>query len=284
MPIKPDAVGIESDPFERSWDSTDCLLYALGVGAGTEELAFTTENSTGVEQQAVPTMGVILGGGAESVLQQLGTFDWRGLFHGAQALHLHRPLPVSGRLRGVTRIAAIYDKTSAAVVVLQTDTADAATADPLFTSRTSIFLRGEGGWGGDRGPSTPRDSGLDREPDTAVTYRTSETQALLYRLSGDRNPMHSDPAFARQAGFDRPILHGLCTFGFTGRALIHAVCDGDPTRFRSIEGRFSAPVYPGDELTIRIWRADNGAAFQTTTGASNVVIDAGRFELADTGI
>ena len=136
MPIKPDAVGAESEPFELSWDSKACLLYALGVGAGSEELAFTTESSQGVEQQAVPTMGLILGGGAESVLQQLGTFDWRSLLHGAQSLELHQPLPVAGQLRGITRIAAIHDKGSAAVV--KTQITDALTGKALFTSRSSL--------------------------------------------------------------------------------------------------------------------------------------------------
>ena len=164
-------------------------------------------------------------------------------------------------------------------MILETQTTDTPTGKPLFTSRTSIFLRGEGGWGGDRGPSTRKDPGLDQPADAEVTYRTSPDQALLYRLNGDRNPMHSDPAFARQAGFDRPILHGLCTFGFTARALVQAVCDGDPARFGTIEGRFSAPVYPGDDLTVQIWRSVNGANFRTSTEEGNTVIDAGRFEL-----
>ena len=276
MPIDPGAVGAESEPFERSWDSTTSLLYALGVGAGADDLAFTTENSEGIEQRALPTMAVVLSGGSGSVLDRLGPFDWAGLVHGSQAVELHRPLPVAGRLRGVTRISGIYDKGAAAVVVLDTEVFDADRDERLFTTTSSLFIRGAGGWGGDRGPSAPRNPAPDRDADHTVTYRTSRDQALLYRLSGDRNPLHSDPAFAYRAGFERPVLHGLCTYGFTGRALLHALCDGDPVRFRFMGGRFSAPVYPSDELTVRIWVGDRAAAFQTLRNGGEVVIDGGQ--------
>ena len=117
-------------------------------------------------------------------------------------------------------------------------------------TRSSLFIRGEGGWGGERGPSGPQNVPPDRDPDHVVTYQTSPDQALLYRLNGDRNPLHSDPSFAAMGGFDRPILHGLCTYGFTGRALLHTLCGSDPARFEHIEGRFASPVLPGDELTV----------------------------------
>ncbi|MFD0664257.1 MaoC family dehydratase [Thermocatellispora tengchongensis] len=139
---------------------------------------------------------------------------------------------------------------------------DAATGDPMITSRSSVFIRGEGGWGGDRGPRTTWEE-PDRAPDHKLTYETRPEQALIYRLSGDRNPLHSDPAFAARAGFDRPILHGLCTYGVTGRALLHALTDGDPSRFRSMSGRFTTPVFPGESLTINIWVDDRTARFQT---------------------
>lgn len=277
MPIDPGAVGAESEPLERSWDSTTSLLYALGVGAGVDELSFTTENSEAIEQQAVPTMAVVLTGGIDSVLDRLGPFDWAGLVHGSQAVELHRPLPVEGCLRGVTRITGIHDKGSAAVVVLSTGASDAVTGDRLFTTTSTLFIRGEGGWGGDRGPSARPDPPPERAPDHSVTYSTSRDQALLYRLSGDRNRLHSDPAFARRAGFERPILHGLCTYGFTARALVHTACAGDPSRFRRMEGRFSAPVYPGDELRVRVWIEDREAVFQTLRGEDQVVIDGGAF-------
>ena len=126
---------------------------------------------------------------------------------------------------------------------------------PLYTNLSSAFIRGEGGWGGDRGPSGPQNVPPDRAPDQEVTYQTSPDQALIYRLSGDRNPLHSDPSFAAMGGFDRPILHGLCCYGFTGRALLHSLCDSDAWRFQHIEGRFASPVLPGEALT---WRCGHG--------------------------
>ena len=125
--------------------------------------------------------------------------------------------------------------------------------EPLFTTRSSAFIRGEGGWGGDRGPVGAVNVPPERAPDHEVTYQTRPTRRSLYRLSGDRNPLHSDPEFAAMAGFDRPILHGLCTYGFTGRALLHALCGGDPAPFRSMEGRFSSPVFPGDGAHRAMW-------------------------------
>ena len=151
---------------------------------------------------------------------------------------------------------------------------DAATGEPLVTTRGSIFIRGEGGFGGGRGP------GQDWEmpsgaPDEQVTYQTRPDQALLYRLTGDRNPLHSDPKFAARGGFARPILHGMCTYGYTGRALLHAVSDSEPARFGSMEGRFTRPVIPGDELTISIW-AHGGTAYFRTTSNGAPVLDRGR--------
>ncbi|HET6811472.1 MAG TPA: MaoC/PaaZ C-terminal domain-containing protein [Acidimicrobiales bacterium] len=280
MPINPDAVGSESEPGEHSWTSKDCLLYAVGVGAGTEELAFTTENSQNVTHQVLPTFAVIVGMAATSsggAFTRIGSFNPAMLVHGEQGIFLEGPIPTEGTVRTVTSITGIYDKGSAAVVALESRSVDAATGRPLFRNTSSLFIRGEGGFGGDRGPSGPRAAIPERPPDETVTYRTSPDQALVYRLSGDRNPLHSDPTFAAMAGFDRPILHGLCTYGFTGRALLHALCGSDPARFGSMEGRFSKPTYPGDELTVSMWRDGDGALFRTETQRGEVVIDGGRF-------
>lgn len=286
MPINPDAVGTTSEPGERSWDSKDALLYALGVGAGATdptgfELEFTTENSIGIDQKVLPTMAVLLGGGGGGGgLSAIGQFDWAMLVHGEQGITLHQPLPVSGTARSVGKVAAIYDKGSGAVVVLESESVDAATGQPLFSSRSSLFIRGEGGFGGDRGPSGPRNQPPDKPADEIVTYETRPDQALLYRLNGDRNPLHSDPKFGELAGFPKPILHGLCTYGFTGRALLHALCGSDPARFGGMDARFSKPVFPGDELTISMWLDDEGAIFRTETQRGEVVIDSGRFTFA----
>ena len=140
-----------------------------------------------------------------------------------------------------------------------------------------MFIRGEGGWGGDRGPSGSRNTPPERAPDHSLSYRTRADQALIYRLSGDRNPLHSDPKFAEMAGFDRPILHGMCTYGFTGRALLHTLCGSDPARFRSMEGRFASPVFPGEELTIEMWVvADGECTFHTRGEDGRVVLAGGR--------
>jgi acyl dehydratase len=276
MPLNLDAVGSVSDPVTISWTSKDALLYAVGVGAGTGELAFTTENSDGVTQQVLPTFPVVAGSASRagsSLTSRLGSYDPAMLVHGAQAVSVHRPLPADGSAELRNQIVAIYDKGKAAVVV--TEAVAETEGEPLYTTRSSLFIRGEGGWGGDRGPSGPQNEPPDRAPDHEVTYRTSPDQALVYRLSGDRNPLHSDPSFAARAGFDRPILHGLCTYGFTGRALLHSVCGSDPTRFHHIEGRFASPVFPGDELTIRVWTvADDESVFTTSVG-DHVVIDQG---------
>jgi acyl dehydratase len=207
-------------------------------------------------------------------MDAIGTFDYAMLVHGEQSITLHQPVPVEGTAKIKGRVAAMYDKGKAAVVVLESEAVDPSGA-PLWTNTMSAFIRGEGGWGGDRGPSGPRNVPPERDPDHVVSYATRTDQALLYRLNGDRNPLHSDPKFAARGGFPKPILHGLCTYGFTGRALLHAVCGSDPTRFKAIEGRFSHPVMPGDTLDVKIWVDGNEAVFQTWAG-DNMVIDSGK--------
>jgi acyl dehydratase len=164
---------------------------------------------------------------------------------------------------------------------MESSAVDAADDQPLFTNSMSAFIRGEGGWGGDRGPSGPKNVPPDRTPDESVTYQTRPDQALLYRLSGDRNPLHSDPKFAEMGGFPKPILHGLCTYGFTGRALLHTLCGGDPAKFTSMDGRFSSPVFPGEALTVNMWIDGDSAVFQTTGDDGRVVIDAGLCEFSN---
>jgi acyl dehydratase len=273
MPLNPDAVGTKGDPIEVSWTSKDCLLYAVGIGAGTDELAFTTENTNGVAQLVFPTFPVVIGWGRGSAMGSIGTFNPALLVHGQQSVTMHAPLPVEGTATLQSEITAMYDKGKAAVVVSAT-TATLA-GSPLYTLTASVFIRGEGGWGGERGPSGPQNVPPERAPDHQVTYVTSPDQALVYRLSGDRNPLHSDPAFAAMGGFERPILHGLCTYGFTGRALLHTLCDGDPSRFAHVEGRFTSPVLPGEALTVSMWEVDDGHAYFTTAVGDRLVIDQG---------
>jgi acyl dehydratase len=265
------AVGRTAPPFEREWCSRDCLLYALGVGAGQEnsaaELAFTTENSHGVAQSVLPTFAVTLALGG---LPPIGKVSVAQILHAEQSLTLHRVIPVAGRARGTTTITGIYDKGKGALVTLDTEIRLLEDDEPLATLSSGVFVRDAGGWGGDRGPSSEWEL-PDRGPDEVRSYQTGYGQALIYRLSGDRNPLHSDPKIAQAAGFPRPILHGLCTYGYTGRALIDAICDGDPSRFGSMSARFSMPVLPGERLQVSIWRGTGGALFRTSTEEGTVI-------------
>jgi acyl dehydratase len=307
MGLDHSVVGVPSEPELRSWDSTDALLYAVGVGAGLgdplQELRFTTENCEGIEQQVLPTFGVLVAHSRGR--RDLGDFDRAMLVHAEQYVELHRPLPVSGTVRTTSTVTGIYDKGSGALVVTENVAVDAASGEPMVTARGGTFIRGEGGFGGPRGPRDTGGAGAepawerpDRAPDHQIVLQTRPEQALLYRLSGDRNPLHVDPKFAARGGFSRPILHGLCTYGVTGRALLSTLCDGDPARFGSMSGRFSRPVMPGESLTVSIWLDGDGgtagsrtagsrtagsrtagfqtALFQTARADGTVVIDRGR--------
>jgi acyl dehydratase len=279
MPLNPEAVGAVGDVRTISWNSKDALLYAVGIGAGQAELPFTTENTQNVPQVVFPTFAVVAGSGTASpgasAMAQAGSFNWAMLVHGSQAITLHRPIPVQAEATVQDKLVAMYDKGKAAVVVTEAEV-KLASGEPLWTTRSSAFIRGEGGWGGDRGPSGPQNEPpTDTAPDHEVTLQTSPDQAFVYRLSGDRNPLHTDPSFAALGGFDRPILHGLCTYGFTGRALLRELAGNDVTKFHHVEGRFSSPVLPGDALTVRMWRTGAGEAVFTTSVGDRTVIDQG---------
>lgn len=278
MAIDPSAVGKSGDPVIRKWTSKDALLYAVGVGAGTSELPFTTENTKDTPQQVLPTFAVIIGGGG-APFDKIGSFNPAMLVHGEQGIELLDEIPPEGEIESTGKVSAIWDKGKGAVVEMVSDSTLVATGKPLLRTRMSVFIRGEGGFGGERGPS-PSFEVPDRKPDHQVSYATSVDQALVYRLSGDRNPLHSDPSFAKMGGFDTPILHGLCTYGFTGRALLAEVCGGDPSRFKSMDGRFSKPVYPGEELTISMWVDGNKCTFQTRNQDGDVVLDQGAVKFA----
>ncbi len=278
MPLNPDSVGTVSEPSSVSWTSKDALLYAVSLGAGTGELQYTTENTKDVTQQVLPTFPVVIPGGG-GAMGKMGTFNPAMLVHGSQSVTLHQPLPASGSATVVGKIVAMWDKGKAAVVVTETS-ATAEDGSPLYTTGASLFIRGEGGWGGERGPSGAQNVPPERAPDHTVTYQTSPDQALIYRLNGDRNPLHSDPSFAAMGGFDRPILHGLCSYGFTGRALLHSLCGGESSKFKHIEGRFASPVIPGEALTVDAWVVGEGEAVFTTSVGDRVVIDQGLLRFA----
>lgn len=259
------AVAAEPRSAEIRWDRKDVLLYHLGLGAGVPatdpgELRYTFESKLHV----LPSFATVAGGRL-GVVGGLGSpgldIDLTSVLHGGQTVRLHRPLPVEGKAVSTSRVAAVYDKGKAAVLVLRTDAADGD--GPLWTSDSQIFVRGEGGFGGERGPSVRLEQ-PEREPDKTVERSIREDQALLYRLSGDFNPLHADPEFAALAGFDRPILHGLCTYGMTLKAIVDTVLGGDVGRVRSYTTRFAGVVFPGETLRIRMWQQDSKVQVSVT--------------------
>ncbi|MGW7075992.1 MaoC/PaaZ C-terminal domain-containing protein [Streptomyces sp. NPDC054866] len=253
------ALAAEPRSAEITWDHKDIQLYHLGLGAGVpatdpDELRYTLESKLHV----LPSFATVAGAG----MGMLGGLSSPGVevnlaavLHGGQSITLHRPIPVKGKAVTTSKVAAVYDKTKAAILVLRTEVADAE--GPLWTSDAQIFVRGEGGFGGERGPST-RLPAPEGEPHLTVERPVREEQALLYRLSGDWNPLHADPEFAKLAGFDRPILHGLCTYGMTLKAVVDTLLGGDVSRVRSYGTRFTGTVFPGETLRIRMWRPESG--------------------------
>ncbi|WP_406168296.1 MaoC/PaaZ C-terminal domain-containing protein [Streptomyces sp. NBC_00996] len=254
------AVAAEPRTGEITWSHKDVQLYHLGLGAGVpatdpDELRYTLESRLHV----LPSFATVAGAGSPGVISGLSMpgveVDLPRVLHGGQTVRLHRPIPVEGKALATGRIAAVYDKGKAAILVMRTEVADAD--GPLWTNDAQIFVRGEGGWGGDRGPSTRLEPPTG-EPDRTVERPIREDQALLYRLSGDWNPLHADPEFAKLAGFDRPILHGLCTYGMTLKAVVDTLLGGDVARVRSYTTRFAGVVFPGETLRIRLWRREGG--------------------------
>ncbi|WP_434614305.1 MaoC/PaaZ C-terminal domain-containing protein [Arthrobacter sp. A5] len=278
MAIHQENIGKRREGAPFSWDSRDALLYAVSVGAGSrnqlENLAFTTENSRGIEQQVLPTFAVVLGGSGGS-MDELGDFKLSQILHGGQSITLHRSLATRGTVIPVSGMSAVHDRGRNAVIELSTELLDAQTREPVATSVTTMIIRGEGGFGGQSGPAESW-SVPERTADAAIVQRTSLDQALIYRLNGDRNPLHSDPQLAGMVGFEKPILHGLCTMGFAGRAVLENIADSDPGNFGSLSVRFASPVVPGDELTTSIWKTETGALFQVRVG-DTVVLDRGTY-------
>ncbi|MFJ9180487.1 MaoC/PaaZ C-terminal domain-containing protein [Streptomyces sp. NPDC102360] len=248
------AVAAEPRSAEITWDHKDIQLYHLGLGAGRpatdpDELRYTLESKLHV----LPSFATVAGAGMGVVggLSAPGIdVNLAHVLHGGQTIELHRPIPVKGRATTTSRVAAVYDKTKAAVLVLRSEVADAD--GPLWTADSQIFVRGEGGFGGDRGPSE-RLEVPSREPDRTVERTIREDQALLYRLSGDWNPLHADPEFAKLAGFDKPILHGLCSYGMTLKAVADTALGGDVSRITRYSTRFAGIVFPGETLRVRMW-------------------------------
>ncbi|GAA1651562.1 MaoC/PaaZ C-terminal domain-containing protein [Georgenia ruanii] len=274
MTLNAAALGATTEPIEISWTPKDCALYALGVGAGTSDLAFTTENTKDTPQRMLPTMPVTLGLDPRAY-DPVGPIDWTRVVHAEQGFQLSGEVPVAGTAVASTQVVEMWDKEKASIVVTETTARDKDGDAELFRTRSAIFIRGAGGWGGERGPSVHAPE-LPEQPEHTVTYHTRDDQALIYRLSGDYNPLHSDPSFAKRAGFNRPILHGLCTYGFTGRALLDAAANGDPSRISSMTARFATPVYPGETLHIDLWDLSGELHFRTRREDGSLALTHGR--------
>jgi len=257
---------LRSWPFpevEQSYTAKDSILYALGLGLGADpmdkdQLRFTYEDGL----KALPTMAVVLGGtGAWSRNAETG-ISWKLVLHGEQSLHLHKPLPAAATVLGRNAIEEIVDKGAGkgALIYSRRELRNKETGELLALLRSTSFARGDGGFGGPSGPTRPVHALPERAPDLHCDIRTLPQAALIYRLSGDYNPLHADPEVAKAAGFARPILHGLCTFGVAGHALLKSLCAYDPARFKRMDVRFSSPVYPGETIRTEIWR-EGGSAF-----------------------
>lgn len=261
MPIDPDkAIGAALPERAFTWTGSDVLLYHLGVGAGAragdqtdpKALRYTLDDE---HLQVLPSFGIVAPTLHDTDPPSLDLpgcdIDLSAVLHGSQEVVVHRPLPTSARATVRTRISDVWDKGKAAVIVQEGEAADDA-GNPLFTTRSSIFVRGEGGWGGERGPST-RTVLPERAPDADTRYPTTPQQALLYRLCGDRNPLHADPGFAAAAGFPAPILHGLCSYGIVLRTVVDALLDSDVSRVHGFAARFAGVVLPGETVRVRAW-------------------------------
>jgi len=271
-----DLVGKPMDPLTFDYAWKDTVLYALGVGCKADELDYLYE---GRGPKVLPTFAVVPC--FSSLLDTLVRVKApiHKVLHGEQRIVLHRPIPPSGKMKTVSTVRGIYDKGKGALVAVECATTDAQ-GQPLFDNYFSIFVRGEGGFGGDRGPE-PEKLEASGAPAFERTERVPEEQALLYRLSGDLNPLHADPAFAKMAGFDRPILHGLCTYGYAGRAILREACGGDATKLRSFGARFAGVVLPGDTITTRGWKLPDGRYLVTVSNQEDkVVLSNGVVELA----
>jgi acyl dehydratase len=286
MPIDPEALRQWPIPdIEHSYTVRDTMLYALGLGYGAdpmdeEQLRFVYE----ARLKALPSMAVVLGYPGFWIGDPGTGADWKKVLHGEQAIEIFKPLPTAATVIGRSRVTGLFDKgkDKGAVLVSERDVIDKCSGDLLCRLTSTTMMRGDGGFGGPSGPLPAPHPLPDRAPDQTVSIATLPQAALIYRLSGDYNPLHADPAVARGGGFEMPILHGLCTFGVVGRALLDAVCGNDPSKFRKMQVRFSAPVFPGETIVTEFWKEPGGVvSFRAKVKQRDlVVINNGRAEVA----
>ena len=277
-------MALESIGERYTYTDRETMLYAIGVGMGRDpydpnELAYVFEKEP---LKTVPSMGAVL---ARSLFLKECGYDYSKIVHGEQRLTLHRPLPPEGTLIADSRVSEAYDKGEGrgAVIYSETKVRTANDDQPLFTQRSTTFARGDGGFGGPSGSGPAPHEIPSREPDHTCTLEIRKDQALLYRLNGDRNPLHADPELAKRVGFSVPILHGLCTYGTACKAVLQTICQYDHTRITAFDARFSAPVYPGEQISTDMWIDGTTVSFRCRVEErENVtVINNGRCELGD---
>jgi acyl dehydratase len=276
MPLDPQKLrNWKFTEIEHTYTEKDTILYALGLGCGADrdgfdDLRFVYERGL----LALPTMAVVLAYPGNWLESDESTADYSKVLHGEQSLTLHRPIPPAGTVVGRTRILDLLDKgrDKGAVLYTERTIADKASGAPIATMASTTMLRGDGGWGGKPGPQPAPHALPERRPELTLDLKTHANSALIYRLSGDRNPLHADPRAAAAGGFKTPILHGLCTFGVAGRALIKACCGGDPARLKSMQVRFSAPVFPGETIRTEMWPEGGRISFRARAAERDAVV------------
>ncbi|HRD28112.1 MAG TPA: MaoC/PaaZ C-terminal domain-containing protein [Caulobacter sp.] len=274
MPIAyPEILSLASEPQPFSWTDKDTMLYALGIGMGSDpmneqELPFVYESGL----KAVPTQATTVAWGAGPGIGKMG-INFLLVVHGEQKVEFHKPLPTEASILATSRVIGAYDKgDKGAVIYNETVLADAKSGEKIATLTGSTFARGDGNFGGpSEGAPEPHEVPT-RAPDRSVDITTRPDQALIYRLSGDRNPLHSDPKIAAAAGFPRPILHGLCTYGITCRAVLQEYCDFDPAKIKSHQVRFSSPVFPGETITVDLWKDGEVVSFEARVKSRGVTV------------
>jgi acyl dehydratase len=284
MPLSPDKLlALQIPDVEQTYGPRDCILYALGVGLGQDpvnedELAFVYEKNLKV----LPTFAVVQGYNAYVLRRPELGITWSHVVHGEHGVVLHKPVAPEGTVIGRSRIVDVIDKGEGrgALIYSERQIVDKPSGELLATINQTTFCRADGGFGGAKRDTPPPHAVPARAPDAVVDLPTRPEMALIYRLSGDVNPLHADPEYARAAGFPRPILHGLATFGAAGHALLRNLCGYDPARLTAMAGRFSAPVYPGETIRTEIWRDGGVASFRARVVERGVVaIDHGRAEV-----
>lgn len=266
-------MSLKSEGQEFSYGDRETMLYALGIGFGRDplnakELPFVYEKNL----QTIPTMSSVIAWGAGPLAES--GINYLMVVHGEQKLTMHKPLPVAANIVADSRVIGAWDKGAdkGAIIVTETVISEKKSGDKLCTMESTTFARGDGGFGGPTEGAPQPHKLPDRDPDQTVEVDTRPDQALLYRLSGDRNPLHADPDIAKQAGFPAPILHGLCTYGTCCRAIVTSVCDYDASKITGFDVRFSSPVFPGETILVDIWKDGKTVSFRARVKERDVVV------------